>query len=71
VLWQKVKASHNEYRKLSAEFDRLNLEVVQGGHDVPYPDSTHRIEALGDQTRAAFQRYQRAMELYVLAIEQS
>jgi hypothetical protein len=71
VLWEKVKASKSEYGNLSNKFDRLNMEVLQGGHGVPYPDSTHRIEALGDQTRAAFQKYQRAMELYIEALKRS
>ena len=71
VLWEKVKASKNEYQKFSDEFDRLNLEVVRGTHGVPYPDSTHRIEVLADQTRGAFERYQRAMELYVKALKLS
>ena len=71
MLREKVKASRNEHRKLSDEFDRLNREVVQGTHGIPYPDSTHRIVALGDQTRAAFQKYERAMELYVEAVKRS
>jgi len=40
-----------------------------GGLRLPYPNSVHRIDQLGDQSRAAFKRYQRAMSAYIEALK--
>jgi len=70
-LWESVKDAKYEHKGLSDQFDALNREIITCSHGIPYPDSVHRVEALGGRTRAAFQKYQRALAAYLEALRRS
>ena len=68
---EKAKLAKAEFIELANRFEALDREVALGHHAVSRPDSTRRLEVLGSQLRAAFRKYQLAMEARARALKRS
>ena len=68
ILRERMYAAKEEYWQLLDLAERFNNEIVKRSHGMPYPDSIHQVENIGKRTRVAFEKYQKALNLYFGAI---
>jgi hypothetical protein len=64
ILRERMYAAKKEYWRLLDRAERLNSEIVKRSHGIPYLDSVQAIENIGQRTRLAFDKYQKALRLY-------